>query len=76
MSGEGVLGIWYWTTEDQKIHYRCSGNGSIYAEFYKWIKTTSYECTSTDFPWDFFVFKDPADEATILERYSKSIFKD
>jgi hypothetical protein len=54
-------------------HYGCRGLGKDYSAFYAWVSTTSYHCTSDDWPWDYFIFKDPKDEEQFLSRYSHLI---
>lgn len=72
-----MIGIPYWTTDtDDKIHYGCKGSGPRYIEFYEWIKTTSYKCTSEDFPWDYFIFEDPKDDAEILIQFGDCMWND
>lgn len=73
----GVLGIIYWTDEtDNKIHYRCRGTGLKYNLFYEWLKVTSYKCTSSDWPWDFFIFEDPIDDDAIKDVFGEYLMDD
>ena len=54
-------------------YYGCRGHGKDYDDFYRWIHSTSYKCTSEDFPWDHFVFTNINDEQIFLSKYSKLI---
>lgn len=47
-----------------------------YDEFYQWVYTTSYECIGCDMPWDYFYFKDPADDFQFWMRYGNGIYLD
>lgn len=73
----GVLGIIWWKEENGNIKYRCRGIGPDYMDFYlNWIPTTSYRCTSSDFPWDYFVFDNPEDHDRLLREYPNNVWKD
>jgi len=71
-----VLGICYWE-DNGIIHYGCRGIGKKYDDFYRnWIPKSSHKCTSEDFPWDYFVFTDPADHERLLRDYPEDVYKD
>lgn len=71
-----VLGI-YWWVDDGITHYRCSGSGEKYTRFYRdFVPASSYRCTSTDFPWDFFVFDDPADHERLIASFPGDVVQD
>lgn len=65
----------YYSKTDNGIKYRCGGYGSTYDHFYnKWIPSSSYQCTSVDFPWDYFIFRDPEDHQRLLDDYPNCVF--
>lgn len=68
-----VLGVIWWRKPDGSIHYRARGIGPTYSRFYKWLDDTSYRCTSTDWPWDFFVFDDPKDHDRLIAEFGKDV---
>lgn len=72
---DDVIGVFYWD-DDFGRHYRCRGIGEKYVNFYKWLESTSYRSTSTDWPWDFFVFDNPEDDKKILEKWSDVVIED
>lgn len=62
--------MWVTFTKGTPIHYRCRGVGETYNYFYRvWVPKSSYKCTSEDFPWDYFIFTDPADHQRLLEDF-------
>ena len=72
-----IIGIIWWTDDDGSIHYRCRGIGKTYRKFYEeWVPTSSYRCTSVDFPWDFFVFDNPADHDRLIQDFPGIVVKD
>jgi hypothetical protein len=72
-----VLGIFWWIKEDGTIRYRCRGIGKQYDRFYQeWVPGSSYRCTSTDWPWDFFVFDDPKDHDRLLKDFPAYVIED
>jgi hypothetical protein len=71
-----VIGF-YWWWEDGVRHYRCRGIGPKYTDFYhNWIPTSSYRCTGDDWPWDFFVFDDPADHERLIAKFPDDVVED
>jgi hypothetical protein len=68
----GILGIIKQTDGE----FRCRGIGEAYEQFYDWLKTTSYECTGEDWPWDYFKFNDPADEAQMRIIWAEHMMED
>jgi len=71
-----VMGIYYWM-EDGVRQYRCRGIGAKYNNFYRnWIPNSSYKCIGSDFPWDFFIFKNPEDHDKLLQDYPEDVFED
>ena len=76
MNDDGVLGIVWWDGDDGIRHYRCRGTGPKYEHFYVWAKYSSYRCTSSDWPWDYFVFDDPADHDRLIREFPKDVWKD
>lgn len=76
MTDGNILGIIWWDADDGR-HYRCRGFGIKYRYFYdRWIKTTSYRCTSEDWPWDFFVFDDPNDHERLIQEFPGDVSED
>lgn len=72
-----ILGIFWWTKEDGTIRYRARGIGEQYRKFYhEWVPGSSYRCTSTDWPWDFFVFDDPKDHDRLLKDFPEDVIED
>ena len=71
-----VLGVYWWREEDGSIHYRARGIGPKYSRFYEWLHKTSYRCTSTDWPWDFFVFDDPEDHQRLINEFGFDVMED
>jgi len=72
-----IIGIIWWTDDDGSIHYRCRGTGETYRKFYEeWVPTSSYRCTSVDFPWDFFVFDNPIDHDRLIQDFPGIVVKD
>lgn len=68
-----VVGFCAFITDGER-HYGCRGIGPDYNDFYSnFIRGTSYKSTSNDFPWDYFVFSDIADEQKFLKKYSSKI---
>jgi len=63
-----------YTTPDGKLVFGCRGTGDRYQEFYKWVDSTSYYCVHDDFPWDYFIFTEEADEQEFLKRYTNDIW--
>lgn len=76
MEDEGVLGIVWWDDEDGVRHYGCRGTGPKYRHFYIWAKHSSYRNTSSDWPWDYFVFDDPADHDRLIREFPKDVWED
>ena len=72
---DDVLGIIWWDDENGR-HYRCRGFGPKYEHFYLWAKHSSYRCTSTDWPWDFFVFDDPNDHDRLIREFPCDVWED
>lgn len=76
MTDPDVIGF-YWWWEDGVRHYRCRGIGPKYTDFYRnWIPTSSYRCTGDDWPWDFFVFADPADHERLIAKFPDDVMED
>jgi hypothetical protein len=72
-----IFNILWWKDDSGIINYSCRGFGKTYNEFYKnWIPTSSYRCTLEDFPWDYFVFDDPADHERLLKDFPESVSND
>lgn len=73
----GFIIFYWWIKDDGSTRYRCRGSGEVYKKFYQeWIPKSSYRCTSDDFPWDFFVFDDPADHDRLIQDFPGDVFKD
>jgi hypothetical protein len=72
---DDVLVIYY-REKDGVRHYRSRGFGKKYDEMYRWIWTTSYKCTSDDFPWDYFIFQDPSDHDRLVEKFGDDVIYD
>jgi hypothetical protein len=71
-----ILGIGYQVDEDGVILYGCRGTGKKYRDFYRnWIPKSSYKCTGEDWPWDYFVFTDPADHERLLRDYPEDVYE-
>jgi hypothetical protein len=71
-----VLGIIWWD-DDGVRKYRCCGTGEKYQKFYReFVPNSSYRCTSTDFPWDFFVFDNPQDHERLISAFPGDVSKD
>lgn len=51
-------------------------DGEAYTELYTWLNTVSYVCSSCDWPWDYFYFSNPVDEAEFVTRYGSAIRED
>ena len=69
--------IYWWHGDDGSKKYRCSGTGKKYTDFYRnWIPQSSYRCTSSDWPWDFFVFDNPDDHAKLIQAYPEDVWQD
>lgn len=68
--------IFWWTEDDNKIHYRCRGTGAVYRSFYEWLKTTSYRCTHDDWPWDYFVFDNEKDSMRLMTAFGEYVKED
>lgn len=73
---DDVLGVYWWRDDDGVIHYRARGIGSKYIRFYSWLEKTSYRCTGEDWPWDFFVFDNPADHDKMVAEFGKDVYED
>ena len=69
-----IIGIHH-HVENGVTHFGCRGIGKTYAEFYEWVRTTSYACDSTDWPWDYFHFKNEADAQELFKRYGKQCYE-
>ena len=70
-----VLGFNCFITDQNERHYGCRGIGKDYDEFYNnFLDGKSYECTSENFPWDYFIFTNIHDEQSFLAKYSDKIF--
>jgi hypothetical protein len=72
---DGVLGV-YWWRDEKGIHYRARGIGPKYERLYRWLGKSSYRCTSVDWPWDFFMFDDPADHDRLIKDFGKDVMED
>lgn len=71
-----ILGISYWEDDYGDIYYSCRGTGKKYTDFYRnWVPNSSYENTGLDWPWDYFVFTDPADHERLLRDYPEDVYK-
>lgn len=66
----------YYNKSPSGYQYRCSGGGEAYTKFYRWVDATSYRCTHDDFPWDYFVFDNPADHQKLLDEFSPYVIDD
>lgn len=76
MSNVDVMGI-HWWREDDGIHYACRGIGPTYMKFYnEWVPKSSYRCTDQDFPWDYFMFDDPADHDRLIADFGNDIVRE
>ena len=73
-----VLGIvWYDDKENNIRRYRCRGVGEKYTKFYReWVPKSSYKCTGSDFPWDYFIFKDSKDHDRLVNDFPGDVFED
>jgi len=77
MNDYNVIGIVWWKEKDGTIKYGCRGTGPKYRNFYaNWVPNSSYRCTSTDWPWDYFVLDNPDDHDRILKDYADDIYED
>lgn len=76
MSDSGVLGVVWWISDDGIRKYGCRGSGEKYKQFYIWLKDTSYRCTSTDWPWDYFVFEDVNDHEKLTQEFPNDVWED
>lgn len=78
MADNECFGIyWYHDKDDNQKHYRCRGIGKTYDQFYRsWVPASSYRCTGIDFPWDFFVFDDPADHDRLIADFGSDSVKE
>lgn len=72
-----ILLIIWWLSQDNEIHYRCSGIGPTYTKLYKeWFPKSSYRCVCDDFPWDYFVFDNQEDHQRLLKDYDGFVIED
>lgn len=76
MNFDDVLGVYWWRNEDDIIQYRARGIGPKYTRLYEWLPKTSYRCTSTDWPWDFFVFDNPEDHQRLINEFGFDVMED
>ena len=76
MNNENILSIIQWKDEEDVQHFGCRGVGENYSRFYAWLRTTSYKCTSDDFPWDYFIFTNPQDSVKLQEYWGMYIEQD
>ena len=76
MTEEDALSIIHWVDEQNVVHYGCRGFGETYKKFYEWLSTTSYKCTSNDWPWDYFIFTNYHDCAKLHEYWGMYIMQD
>ena len=73
MNDTDIFAIIWWQG-DNGIHYRCRGIGESYRQFYnEWIPNSSYRCTSSDFPWDYFVFDDHSDHERLINDFPNNV---
>lgn len=73
MDGTLHIGICY----DGDWYYKCKGTGTLYKDFYEWIRTLkSYKCIYVDFPWDFFQIIDNAEKSEFVNKYGYYMYKD
>ena len=71
---DGVIGInWRRNTKIGSIHYEARGVGPKYKRLYEWLNKSSYRCTGTDWPWDFFVFDDPKDHDRLIAEFGDDV---
>lgn len=74
---DNVLGIYYSIDAEGVKHYRCRGMGRDYMLFYGWIgRSRSYRCTHEDFPWDYFIIRDPEEDREMNELFGYAIVMD
>lgn len=73
---DDVIGFpWWW--KDGIRHYGCRGIGPKYTYFYRvFAPSSSYRSTSEDFPWDYFVFDDPADHERLVSLYPNDVWEE
>ena len=72
-----ALAIIWCNDEDGTRHYRCRGIGPTYKRFYhEWVPTSSYRCTGTDWPWDYFVLDDPSDHNRLVKDYHNDVWEE
>lgn len=71
-----VLGVYWWRNDEGTIQYRARGIGPKYMKLYKWLDKSSYRCTSVDWPWDFFIFDDPADHDKLIAEFGDDVIED
>ena len=76
MNTENILTIIHWQDEENVNHFGCRGIGEDYRRFYEWLRTTSYKCTSEDWPWDYFIFTSPEDSVKLHEHWGMYIMHD
>lgn len=73
---EDRLWLVIFKTKDGDIRYGCCmsrPDSARYKELYLWLRTVSYVSSSSDMPWDYFYFTNPADEFEFITRYEAEI---
>jgi hypothetical protein len=73
---DDVMGV-AWYREGDSIHYAARGTGPKYKRLYEWLmKESSYRCTGEDWPWDYFVFDNPADHDRLITEFGADVYED
>lgn len=70
-----VMGV-VWYRDGDNIRYAARGIGPKYKRLYEWLNKSSYRCTGIDWPWDMFVFDDPADHDRLIAEFGNDVYED